>query len=78
MRALFYVAKNKVKVIYIATLIESFAVVTRGPELIAGSMPILRNKNGKNKPRVVATIIAENIAVPNAKTRRTRDNAVFA
>ena len=53
-----------------ATLIESFAVVTRGPELIAGSMPIRRNKNGRNKPSVVATIIAENIAVPNAKTSR--------
>ena len=49
---------------------ESFAVVTNGPELIAGSMPIRRNKNGKNNPNVVATIIAENIAVPNAKTIR--------
>ena len=71
MYALLYVANKRVKVIYIATLIESFAVVTRGPELIAGSMPILRNKNGKNNPRVVATIIAENIAVPNAKISRS-------
>ncbi len=47
---------------------ESFAVVTNGPELIAGSIPIRRNKNGRNKPRVVATIIAENIANPNANT----------
>ena len=53
-----------------ATLIESFAVVTRGPELIAGSMPIRRNKKGRNKPSVVATIIAENIAVAKAKTIR--------
>lgn len=50
-----------------ATLMESFAVVTSGPELMAGSIPIRRNKNGKNKPSVVATIMAENIAVPNAK-----------
>ena len=49
---------------------ESLAVVTSGPELMAGSMPILRNKNGKNNPSVVATIIAENIAVPNASTSR--------
>ena len=53
-----------------ATLIESFAVVTRGPELIAGSMPIRRNKKGRNRPRVVATIIAENIAVAKAKIIR--------
>ena len=58
------------RVIYIATLMESFAVVTSGPELIAGSMPIRRNKKGRNNPSVVATIIAENIAVPNARIRR--------
>jgi hypothetical protein len=34
-------------------------------------MPIRRNKNGRNKPSVVATIIAENIAIPNAKTSWT-------
>ena len=34
---------------------------------MAGSIPVRRNKNGKNNPSVVATIIAENIAVPNAK-----------
>ena len=56
---------------YIATLIESFAVVTRGPELIAGSIPIRRNKKGRNSPRVVATMMAENIAVPKAKIRRS-------
>jgi hypothetical protein len=33
--------------------------VTSGPELIAGFMPIRRNKKGRNKPRVVATMIAE-------------------
>jgi hypothetical protein len=33
-------------------------------------MPIRRNKNGRNNPSVVATIIAENIAVPNAIIRR--------
>lgn len=49
---------------------ESFAVVTRGPELMAGSMPIRRNRKGRNRPRVVATIMAENIAVPKAKMRR--------
>lgn len=54
-----------------ATLIESFAVVTRGPELIAGSIPILRNKKGRNRPSVVATIMAENMAVAKAKTIRT-------
>jgi len=53
-----------------ATLMESLAVVTSGPELIAGSMPILRKRKGRNRPRVVATIMAENIAVPNAKTIR--------
>jgi hypothetical protein len=47
--------------------------VTGGPELIAGFMSIRRNNNGRNKPRVVATIIAENIAVPNAKISRPRD-----
>ena len=52
-------------------LIESFVVVTRGPELIAGSIPIFRNKNGRNSPKVVATMIAENIPVPNAITIRT-------
>jgi len=50
------------------TLIESFAVVTNGPELIAGSIPIRLNKKGRNSPKVVATIIAENIAVANART----------
>ena len=34
-------------------------------------MPIRRNKNGRNNPSVVATIIAENIAVPNANISRT-------
>ena len=58
------------------TLIESFAVVTSGPELIAGSIPIRLNKNGNNRPSVVATIIAENIAVPNAKTIRTASIAL--
>ena len=53
---------------YIATLIESFAVVTKGPALIAGSIPILRKRNGRNKPKVVATMIAENIAKAKAKT----------
>lgn len=54
-----------------ATLIESFAVVTSGPELIAGSIPILRNKNGSSNPSVVATMIAENIAATKARTIRT-------
>ena len=49
---------------------ESLAVVTSGPELMAGSMPIRRKRNGRNKPSVVATIIAENIAVPNASISR--------
>lgn len=49
---------------------ESFAVVTSGPELMAGSMPIRRNKKGRNSPSVVATIMAENIAMPKAKIRR--------
>ena len=49
--------------------------MTSGPELIAGSMPIRRNKNGRNKPRVVATMIAENIAVPNAKISRPSETA---
>ncbi len=53
-----------------ATLIESLAVVTRGPELMAGSMPILRKRKGRNRPRVVATMMAENMAVPKAKTSR--------
>ena len=53
-----------------------FAVVTSGPELIAGSMPIRRNKNGNSNPNVVATIIAENMAVLNAKT--TRIGTVFS
>jgi hypothetical protein len=35
---------------------------------MAGSIPILLNKNGKNNPSVVDTIIAENIAVLNAAT----------
>ena len=47
---------------------ESFAVVTRGPELIAGSIPIPRNRNGRNSPSVVATMMAENIAAAKAKT----------
>ena len=51
---------------YIATLMASFAVVTSGPELMAGSIPILRNRKGRNNPSVVATIIAENMAIPNA------------
>jgi hypothetical protein len=37
---------------------------------MAGSIPIRRNRNGRNRPRVVATIIAENIASPNAKIIR--------
>jgi hypothetical protein len=53
---------------YIATLMESFAVVTRGPELMAGSIPIPRNRNGRNSPSVVATMIAENIATAKART----------
>ena len=44
----------------------SLAVVTSGPELIAGSIPIFLKRNGKNKPNVVATIIAENIAIVKA------------
>jgi hypothetical protein len=64
-----------VRVIYIATLIESFAVVTSGPELIAGSIPIRLNKNGRNNPSVVATIIAENIAVAKAKMMRKGSTA---
>jgi hypothetical protein len=43
-------------------------VLTSGPELIAGSIPSCLNINGKNKPKVVATIIAENMPVPNALT----------
>ena len=50
---------------------ESFAVVTNGPELMAGSMLILLNKNGRNSPSVVATIIAENMAAPKASINRT-------
>ena len=60
--------KTNANVRYIATLIESFAVVTSGPELIAGSILILLNKNGKKSPRVVDTIIAENIAMVKAIT----------
>ena len=49
-------------------LIESLAVVTSGPELIAGSIPTFLNKNGRKSPNVVATIMAENIEMPNAMT----------
>ena len=55
---------------YIATLMESFAVVTSGPELMAGSMPTFLNKKGRNRPSVVATIMAENIAIAKAKMMR--------
>ena len=63
-------ASRTARLIYIATLIESFAVVTSGPELMAGSMPIFLKMNGRNRPSVVETIIAENIAAANAGTRR--------
>ena len=45
-----------------ATLMESLAAVTRGPELMAGSMPSLRKRKGRSRPRVVATMMAENMA----------------
>ena len=45
---------------------------------MAGSMPIFRNKNGKIKPSVVETIMAENIAIPNAKTSRAGSMAFSA
>jgi hypothetical protein len=54
-----------------ATLMESFAVVTNGPELMAGSIPIFLNKNGKVSPRVVATMMAQNMAAAKAGTSRT-------
>lgn len=53
------------------TLMESLAVVTSGPELMAGSSPMRRNRNGKNSPSVVDTIIDENIASVNATAKRT-------
>lgn len=58
------------RVIYMATLIESLAVVTNGPELIAGSVPIFLNRNGRTSPSVVETIMAENIAAANAQISR--------
>ena len=53
-----------------ATLMESLAVVTSGPELIAGSKPIRRNKNGNDRPKDVEIMMAENIAIPNAIANR--------
>ncbi len=64
------VLSETARVIYIATLIESFAVVTNGPELIAGSIPIFLNRNGSVRPSVVATIIAQNMAAAKAGTSR--------
>ncbi len=51
-----------------ATLRESFAVVTKGPELMAGSIPIPRKRNGRSSPSIVATMMAENIATVKART----------
>ena len=36
---------------------------------MAGSIPILRNKNGKIRPSEVESIIPQNIAIPTAKLK---------